>query len=100
MDLTKPVQTGTICWAIKRTFDDGQAYCVQSYMFLAEIQGYAIMLPYAGLQSGVNMIETLAFKADETRKNLGKTNIGVFPMEDCFLTYKDACKALNKEIFK
>ena len=67
--------------------EDGKAFEVSGYMFLAKVGESVICTAY--INSLETVEETLQYHVEETAANYD-TDLAVFPLDDCFLTREEA----------
>lgn len=84
---------GDEIWAIERD-EDGTAYDVSGYMFLAPVSGYVIVSAY--INDYDSLEETMDYHACETAENYD-TDLAVIPACDVYGTKQAAKEALRKE---
>ena len=87
------VKAGSSVWVLERR-DDGDAYDVSGYMFLAKVANYVILSSFVGDIEDLD--GTLAYLSEETA-NYSNADLLVFPADDCFLSESEAHIALSEQ---
>ncbi len=84
---------GDSVWIVERD-ENGEAYDVSGYMFLAEVDDYVILSAY--INDYDDLRSTMDYHATETVENYD-TDLAVFSASDCYPTREEAEAALKKE---
>lgn len=90
----KHFEPGQPVWIVERD-EDGEAYDIAGYVFLAEVAGYAILSPY------VNDIDDLEYLLDYHRRETASdfdADLPVVLLSDCFASLTAARHALDEEV--
>ena len=84
---------GLPVWVLER--DEYITACdIAGYIFLAEVAGAVILTPYINEMDQLE--ELLVYHIEETRTNYD-TDLVVYPLTDCYSTWKEAEAALAHE---
>lgn len=89
----KHFEPGQPVWVVERD-DDGDAYDVSGYIFLAEVADHAILFPYVNEQSDMEYL--LNYHRRETNADYD-TDLLVVLLSDCFASKTAAHHALDEE---
>lgn len=90
----KCLEPGDDAWAVERD-ENGCAYDVSGYMFLAEVCGYALVSSY--INAATTAPQNLAELTRETA-NGESSSLCVFPMADVFTDQEKALEILRSEL--
>lgn len=82
---------GEEVWIVERD-EDGNAYEISGYVFLAEVAGAVILTSY--ISDLEDLEELLDYHIEETAANYD-TNLAVFPAADCYAD-REAAEAMLK----
>lgn len=94
-DARKPMlQCGQTCWVVERD-EDGEAYELGGYVFIAQIPGYAIVVPTLNGSDNVQVLMD-----DQVRQTAEDYHgdLAVFPAKDVYVERQKAQEALDNAI--
>ncbi len=87
-------EPGRTVYVVNRD-EDGEAYDVTGFLFLAEVAGAVIVTPR--IFGCDTLARIMKYHVGETAKDFG-LDLGVFPAEDCYLYSFEAEEALDEEV--